>query len=154
MDFDLGYAENTGDFLDPNSWKILNKDENPQIHAWPNPDVIKVCNKYYAYTEVSLKEHGFEWISRGERKEPWLICEAVSDDGIRWKVLGWIRPRKDAHHYQVPEAFFMEEKGEKWIYLFYSIPVAGEPYDFRNRRICYMRRRVSEKELGMSISGK
>ena len=156
MDFDLGYAENSGDFLDPNSWDILNKDDRPQLHAWPNPDITKVDNVYYGYTEVNLNEHGWEWVSRGGREAPWLFCEAVSENGKDWQVLGWIRPREGIHHYQVPEAFSIRENGQTWIYLFYSVPVAGkDPYDFRNRYIHYMKRPVDPaKDLALAKSMK
>ena len=75
---------------------------------------------------------------------PWTgrqIAEAVSDDGLEWRELGFVRPDSDAPANHVPEALAIEEGGETWIVLFYACQNGGEPvYDYRYSRIRYMKR--------------
>jgi hypothetical protein len=67
------------------------------------------------------------------------IAEAVSSDGINWKVTGYLDPDSDTPADQVPEAFVMHQKdGRDKIYVFYACQIGGNPYDYQYDRIRYM----------------
>ena len=71
------------------------------------------------------------------------ICEAVSDDGLNWKTIGFIQPEDDAYATHVPQALVAEVEGKKWLYLFYSTQRGEETnYDYRYDRIRAMRREI------------
>lgn len=129
----MGYAECPADsFMEPSAWKIINAGKNPMLLNWPNPDVIKVGKKYYSYAD-----------SGGYGRHPWKgrqICEAVSDDGINWKVTGHIPPESDTPATHVPEALALEENGRTKIIVFYGCQVGGpdDNFDYRYNRIRYM----------------
>ena len=127
----MGYAECPADsFMKMSAWRVVRAGANPVMGEWPNPDVIKVGSKYYSYSDAGSYD-----------KHPWTrrhICEAVSDDGINWKVLGHIPPESDAPATHVPEALVIKENGRKKIIVFYACQIGGEPYDYRYNRIRYM----------------
>lgn len=127
----MGYAECPADrFVDATAWRIIRAGDKPALESWPNPDVIRVGGRYYSYADP----HGFD-------PHPWKgrrICEAVSDDGIDWKVTGHIPTDPDTPATHVPEALVLEENGKKKIVLFYSCQVGGEPYSYYYNRIRYM----------------
>ena len=130
-----GLAECEGDFLDPDDWEVLHAGDDPAIPNWVNPDVVKVGERYYSYADPYV--YGpHVWTGR-------QIAEAVSDDGVVWEELGFIRPDSDTPANQIPEALVIEEDGETWIVLFYACQIGGEPtYNFRYDRIRYMKRKV------------
>ncbi len=132
----MGYAENSGDFLNPADWKLVRYGENPCLWEFPNPDVVKVGDLYYAYGDPG-----------GYENHPWRgrkITEAVSSNGLDWRITGYIEPDADAPAIHVPEALVMKDKGKSTVYLFYSCQIGGEEenYDFRYNRIRYMYRLV------------
>ncbi len=130
----MGYAENQKDFLNPKDWKYIRIGDKPCLWEFPNPDVIKVNDLYYAYADPGGYEN-HEWKGR-------KITEAVSRDGINWQITGYIEPDPDTPATHVPEAFVMEENGKSVIYLFYSCQIGGEThYNFRYNRIRYMYRK-------------
>lgn len=135
----MGYAENRADFLNPNDWQVIRADREPCLWEFPNPDVVKVGGVYYACGDPS-----------GYANHPWTgrkIVEAVSRDGVNWRVLGYVEPDADAPAIHVPEALVLYEKGVARIYLFYACQIGGEPeYDYRYNRIRYMWRAVSPRE--------
>ena len=133
-DVAMGYAECPADrFLDPVAWRILRAGDNPVLHNWPNPDVVKVGRDYYSYADPQGFHGSHPWIGR-------RICEAVSADGVNWNVLGHILPDANTSATHVPEALVINEKERTKIIVFYSCQVGGEPYDFRYNRIRYMSR--------------
>lgn len=136
----MGYAENQGDFLDAKDWKCIRSGENPCLWEFPNPDVVKVKQLYYAYSDPGGYEpHG--WKGR-------KITEAVSVNGLDWQVIGYVEPDPDTPATHVPEALVMEKDGKSFIYLFYSCQIGGETtYNFRYDRIRYMYREVSDEEI-------
>lgn len=135
----MGYAENRGDFLNPDDWQVIRAGKQPCLWEFPNPDVVKVGKLYYAYADPG-----------GYANHPWIgrkIVEAVSRDGLDWQVLGYIEPDADASAIHVPEALVLSEKGATRIYLFYACQIGGEPeYNYRYNRIRYMWRVVSSEE--------
>lgn len=135
----MGYAENGGDFLKSQDWKYIRVGEKPCLWEFPNPDVIKVNDMYYAYADPGgYENHG--WKGR-------KITEAVSRDGIDWQITGYIESDPDTPAIHVPEAFVIEERNSPVIYLFYSCQIGGEPnYDFRYNRIRFMYRKLVDKD--------
>lgn len=135
----MGYAENSGDFLNPQDWQILRAGQQPCLAEFPNPDVVRVGDLYFAYGDPG-----------GYGPHPWTgrqIVEAVSLDGLDWVVLGYVEPDPDAPATHVPEAFVWREGGTTWLYVFYACQIGGEPYDYRYHRIRFLRRRVGAEEL-------
>jgi len=133
----LGYAENDdfgGDsFLNGNlrtsneiepgesQWRVIRADQNPVLENWPNPDVIKIYNKYYSFSDSATygppSLPGENFIDGGGDLR--LIVQAESNDGINWVKTGFIRPEGDdpAH---VPQAYNEFVDGENSLFLFYS----------------------------------
>jgi hypothetical protein len=130
----MGYAENRGDFTDPAQWKVLRAGAHPVLASFPNPSVIKVDVRYYAYGDPP------DYPGRGD---PWVkrqVFEATSMDGLNWTVLGYVGPDADTPACQVPQAAVLDTGGRKWIYVFYACQIGGQPYDWRYDRIRCMRR--------------
>jgi len=131
----MGLAENVGDFLDPDDWEVVHAGDEPALANWVNPDVVKVGEMYFSYADPYVYGN-HAWTGR-------QIAEAVSEDGVEWQELGFIKPDSDAPALHVPEALVLEEDGETWIVLFYACQIGGEPnYDYRYSRIRYMKRKV------------
>ncbi len=136
----VGYAENRGDFLERDNWKVVRAGDKPALPQFPNPDVVKVGNMYFAYGDPPTGlPH--PWITR-------KITEAVSRDGIDWMVLGYVDPEPGTPATHVPEAFVEDRGGGHWrIYVDYGCQRGGDPYDYRYDRIRMMWRDVDGAEL-------
>ena len=107
----MGYAENEGDFLDSDGYKIINNEQNPQIRDWPNPTVAKVNSTYYTFADPP----GYS-----EKMGPHrMITAASSQNGIDWKIEGRLMPEPD-YGTHVPEAYTEETEDGTWLYIFYS----------------------------------
>jgi len=136
----MGFAENTGDFTKSDGFKLLHAGTDPLIVQWPNPEVVKVGNRYHSFADPpgypGPRQSPNHWTSR-------QLCEAVSDDGLTWKIVGFIPPNLDAPACHVPQALVTTIDGKRWLYLFYATQRGGEPkYDFRYDHIRAMRREV------------
>lgn len=137
----MGYAENTGDFGRKEGFEIIHAGTEPLIINWPNPDVIRVGNTYYSYADPSgyppkRNDPNSGWTSRA-------LCEAVSEDGLNWEILGFIEPDMDTAACHVPQAFLRTLNGTSWLYLFYATQRGGSPqFDYRYNRIRSMRRQI------------
>lgn len=127
------YAENAGDFTEPTAWKIVRGLDNPCIWEFPNPDVVKAGDVYIAFGDP-----------RGHPEPGWAARKttcAVSENGLAWRLLGYIEPDEDVQANHVPEALVRREGGTTWLYVFY----AGQRFDdFRYRCIRAKRRPLSE----------
>ena len=73
----------------------------------------------------------------------------MSDDGLSWKIVGFIPPDKGVPANHVPEALLTKRDGQGWLYLFYATQkgtrfklTPGEDYDYRYDAIRAMRRPV------------
>ncbi|MBI1934829.1 hypothetical protein HYS31_00155 [Candidatus Woesearchaeota archaeon] len=149
---DMGYAEmqaaSTSDAFLTGTWNIINAGSNPAIKQWPNPNVIRAGNKYYSYSDPpdpsygSSNGEGWQWKAR-------KIAEAVSDDGISWKVTGYINPDPDCPATHVPEAYY--ENGK--IYVGYACQKGGNPYDYRYGEIRKMWKQVADNEILAELFG-
>jgi hypothetical protein len=130
----MGLAENDGDFLDPAAWHVVRAGDQPALANWVNPDVVKAGERYYSYADPYV--YG---------SHPWSgrqIAEAVSDDGLTWRELGFIKPDSDTPANQIPEALVLDDR----LILFYACQNGGEPYDYRYSRIRYMTRPINGDE--------
>ncbi len=139
----MGYAENTGDFATPGAFKPTHDlRARPLIKNWPNPDVVRINGRYHAFADPTgypptstHSESARMWSSRA-------LCEAVSDDGMTWRILGYIKNDKDAPACHVPQTLLTIISGERRLYLFYAVQRGGNPdYDYRYDRIRAMWRR-------------
>ncbi|MBP8131978.1 MAG: hypothetical protein KA184_20555 [Candidatus Hydrogenedentes bacterium] len=129
------YAENTGDFMNPADWRILRGMDNPCIYEFPNPDVVRAGNVYFAYADPG-GHPGDEWTRR-------KTTEAASTNGLDWVMLGYMNADADVQANHVPEALVRVEDGKTWIYLAY----AGQRMsDFRYECIRMKRREVTRAE--------
>lgn len=138
----MGYAENVGDFGADGGFVVRHDLRQPLIINWPNPEVIRVGNRYYAFADPcgypeKQGDPNAGWTSRA-------LCEAVSEDGLHWKVLGYLRSDADAAACHVPQALLTTIDGKEWLYLFYATQRGGNPYDYRYDRIRAMRRPADE----------
>ncbi len=114
---------------------VLRAGDNPLLPEWPNPAVIKVGKKYYSFADPS--GYGEGWPGR-------QLAEAESDDGLTWRILGWIPPDPDTPACHVPAPALLKEDGKDRIVLYYACQKGGDPYDYRYNRIRYMSREVGE----------
>lgn len=137
----MGYAENHDDFLNPDDWQVIRAGKNPCLWGFPNPDVIRVGDHYYAYGDPS-----------GYVNHPWIgrrIVEASSRDGLDWQILGYVLLDTDTPAIHVPEALVLHEGGKTWIYLFYACQSGGDAdHDYRYNRIRLMRRQADRCNAG------
>lgn len=139
----MGYAENEGAFDAPGAFRIKHDlMAAPMIPNWPNPEVIRIGGKYHSFADPcgyppKMNDPDKGWTSRA-------LCEAVSDDGLNWKVVGFIAPDPDAAALHVPQALVTRMDGREWLCLFYATQrgLRDNPalYDFRYDRIRAMRR--------------
>jgi hypothetical protein len=133
----MGYAECRGSFLEPTDWKVIRAGSSPVLRQFPNPDVVRVGSRLYAYGDPP-EGSNHPWTAR-------KITEAVSVDGLAWAILGYIRPESDAAALHVPEALVERTPSGTRIHLFYACQIGGEPYDYRYNRIRRMERPVSAR---------
>jgi hypothetical protein len=140
----LGYAENTGDFMQKGGFKIKHDLKQPLMENWPNPEVIRIGNTFHCFGDpvgYPIKPGESGWKSRQLR-------EAISSDGLLWEKLDFIPPDEDADACHVPQALVTTINGNKWLYLFYSTQIGYKKndsvYHFQYDRIQAMRRPVGK----------
>lgn len=113
----MGYAVNNGEFMDPTHWQVLHADENPQLRDWPNPEIVKINNRYYSFSDCT----GFG-TALGPQNDRQIVM-AYSTNGYEWKVIGRILPEDKMYGTHLPQTFVEEVNGEKILYIFYSMVV-------------------------------
>jgi hypothetical protein len=138
----MGYAENVGAFDAGGGFQIKHDLMKPLIPNWPNPEEIRVGKRYYSFADPC----GYP-PKKGDANEGWTsraICEATSDDGIAWKITGFIAPDADSAALHVPQALVTTVDGREWLYVFYATQrgLRDTPnlYDYRYDRIRAMRK--------------
>lgn len=138
----MGYAENTGAFDLPGGFRVQHDlRAEPLIKNWPNPEVVKVGDVYYAFADPAgypptdaADVSSRMWSSR-------QLCEAVSKDGRTWRILGYLPPDEDTPACHVAQALLTTIQGERRLYLFYATQRGGgPPYDYRYNAIRAMYR--------------
>ena len=130
-----------GRFDEPNGFKIVRGGADPLLVLWPNPEVVKVGNRYHSFADPP----GYP----GKRQSPKSLGPAANSarpsptTGSDWTIVGFIPPDDDAPACHVPQALVTAVDGKQWLYLFYATQRGGEPrYDFRYDRIRAMRREI------------
>jgi hypothetical protein len=146
----MGYAENTGEFGAKEGFQLKHNPREPLIKTWTNPAVVKVNGKYHCFADppgypptVSDTANGRLWSTR-------QLCEAVSDDGLHWDIVGFIPPDDGVPACHVPQPLETKLDGKEWLYLFYATQKGtrfklnpGEDYDYRYDAIRAMRRKIN-----------
>jgi hypothetical protein len=139
----MGYAENRGDFGDTGGFQIQHDLEKPLIRDWPNPEVIRIGDAYHSFSDAPGYPGKSGWTARQLR-------EAVSEDGITWRLRDFISPDDDTEANHVPQALATTIEGQPWLYLFYSTQVGTKRndgvYHFEYDRIRAMRRPIVNPE--------
>jgi hypothetical protein len=114
----------------------------PLLTNWPNPEVIRIGNTYHSFADPSgypIKPGESKWKSRQLR-------EAVSSDGLSWRMLDYIPPDQDADACQIPQVLIAEMDGKEWLYLFYATQIGTAKkdgiYHYQYDRIRAMRRLI------------
>ena len=121
----MGYAENDTEFLGKNGFRIQHELTQPLLKNWPNPNVVRIDGVYHSFADPTgypIEEGESHWKSR-------QLCEAISDDGIRWKRLDFIDPDRGIDACQVPEAFVTTLDGKRWLFLFYATQIGYRKKD-------------------------
>ena len=142
----MGYAENHGDFMNPDDWEVIRAGDNPCLPHMCNPDVKYINGKYFCYGDPDATYYGASndrlnidgWTKR-------QLVEAQSDDGINWTVTGYILPDEDTFADHVPCIYY--EQGV--LFLFYATQIGyGDVnetegvYDYKYDRLRYMIRSI------------
>ena len=72
----LAHAECYGNPMDSANWKITHDLSSPLLDEWPNPDVVRLGDKYYSVSDPGNwpQQHSHSWMRR-------QIAQAISDDG-------------------------------------------------------------------------
>ncbi len=112
----MGYAVNNGDFLEPSHWQVIHAEQTPQLRDWPNPEVCRIGDKYYAFSDAP----GYG-VSRGGAQNDRQLVMAVSDNGWDWRVLGRFLPESKEWGTHLPQTFVDDAGGVTRLYLFYSM---------------------------------
>jgi len=138
----MGYSENSGNFSKKNGFKIKHNLKKSVIENWPNPEIIKIGNKYHAFADPTgypIEKDQSPWMSRQLR-------EAVSTDGIHWKKLPFIKPDKDASACQIPQTLVTKIDGTNYLYLFYATQIGNNKkdgtYHYQYDKIRAMKRKI------------
>ena len=140
----MGYAENSGDFLQSGGFEIRKDLEKPLLTLWANPEVVRIGNTYHCFGDppgYPVEPGASEWQARQLR-------EAVSPDGLNWAKLDFIPPDADTEACHVPQALVMRVDDQEWLYLFYATQIGtrkndGE-YHYQYDRIRAMRRLIKK----------
>lgn len=142
----MGHAENAGDFSDADGFTITHDLSQPLMTTWPNPEIIRIGNKYHSFSDPPGYPTGKDE-SKWKRRQ---LREAVSADGVRWEKLPFIPPDEDADACHVPQVLVTTVNGRKWLYLFYATQVGYKKndgkYHFQYDRIRAMRRPIADPE--------
>lgn len=98
----MGYAELIGPptletFLSYN-WVIKKGLHEPALTNWPNPEVIKLPFGYLSFSDPRGHEKGEKWIGR-------KTSIAYSENGLDWRVLGYLQADNDCAANHIPEVF-------------------------------------------------
>ncbi|MDX9972184.1 MAG: hypothetical protein RBU21_04235 [FCB group bacterium] len=132
----MGYAEAEKDGFLNGKFRLKRSADNPALREWPNPTVVKAGDHYYAFSDPS--GYGEGWAGR-------QMAQAISEDGLRWQIMGYFPPDKDTPACQVPSATIIQDDEATWMVVFYACQVGGSPeYDYRYDRIRYMKRKILE----------
>ena len=143
----IGYAEAEADadIMLSSSWKKINELDNPMYRDFPNPEVIKINGRFYAFGDPYPGNHGanpavFNSYPKHMGWELRQIVVLVSDDGYKWRPVGWIERDSDAQANHVPCLY---HEGDT-LYIFYAAQILGD-YKYDKIRVIEINREVFEK---------
>lgn len=143
----LGLAVNRGDFTGGGGFALQHDPAEPLLANWPNPEMVRIGGRWHSFADPA----GYP-VPPDTRPDaaPWLgrqLREAVSDDGIHWRLMDFISPDDDAPACHVPQALVTRVDGRDWLYLFYATQKGYRPdggrYHYEYDRIRAMRREVA-----------
>jgi len=134
LNYNMLYAENSGDFFNPNHWQIIRGMDDVALVNFPNADVIKMGELYFAFGDpVHIEGPETGWAAR---KLTW----AVSATGLDWRVVGYMDADPGWQANQVPQALVVGDL----IYLTYAVQIPG---DYRYESIRMKRWQLSSDEI-------
>ena len=133
----MGYAESAEETFMEADFRVLRAGSEPLLPEWPNPAVIKVGKHYYSFADPA--GYGEGWPGR-------QLAEAISEDGLMWRILGYLPPDPDTPACHVPSAALVHHDERPWLVVFYACQIGGKPYDYRYDRIRYMKRAIGNDE--------
>jgi hypothetical protein len=127
--------------MNPDDWKVIRAGATPALPQFPNPDVTRVGDVYFAYGDPPTG-HPHPWITR-------KLTEAISLNGRDWLVLGYVEPDADTQAIHVPQALVLPEGDAHRLWVTYACQIGGdvEAYDYRYNRIRAMSRLITEADL-------
>jgi hypothetical protein len=140
----LGYAESKGEFDAKDGFKVVRAGDKPLLVNWLNPDVVKVGKRYHCFGDAIDMRRTKKFPPEKYPLRHLAICEAVSDDGLDWKVVGFLPHEDDVPSASIPQATVLKVDGKDWLYLFYAAQKGGDPYDYRYDRIRAMRQAITK----------
>jgi hypothetical protein len=114
----MGYAVNRTDFMEPGNWKVIRAGEEPLLRNWPNPEVVKIKGRYYAFSDAP--HFG---TARGGPQNDRRIVMAVSETGLDWRIIGHILPEDERFGTHLPQTYVEETDGTLYLYIFYSMVI-------------------------------
>lgn len=144
----IGYAENSDDFMDGDSWKKISTDKKPVLTKFVDFDIVKIGKIYYAYGDPFLDWHGVSDKEITIYEKNWSgrqIVEAQSYDGIDWKITGYFRPDPGMPANQIPQVFLDHKK--KRVCIFYATQRGTrmeKEYDWKWDNFRYMYRNLKD----------
>lgn len=125
----MGLSECRSEFAAPKSFELVHQLDAPLLENWPNPEVIRMSDGWHSFSDpggypvpAGTPADAAGWMSRQLR-------EAVSEDGLHWKLLDFIPPDLDAPACHVPQALVTTIDGRNWLYLLYSTQRGNKLHD-------------------------
>lgn len=122
-----GYAENHGDFINPDDWQFINYYDNPlNIVGSTDFDVIKIGDIYYGFANTWINYFGLtydylanyplsDWQSMGST----CLTQFMSYDGIEWTPIGYFYPDDDTPANNCSQVMYDPKTNN--ICLFYAV---------------------------------
>lgn len=141
----IGYAENEGDFMNPEDWVVITGDTTPVKSQFVDIDVVKIGDIYYAYGDPFLYAQGIYDSSIANEDPSWSlrqIVEMQSYDGINWTVTGYFRPDPGYPTNQIPQVFLDHKTGNVCIFYANQQGMEGGVYNWHWKTINYMYRSI------------
>jgi len=124
----IGYweAETNADIMLSSSWTPINIDANSMYKNFPNPDVIKISEKYYCVGDPAPVSHRANPACFADIANGWQLRQIMflaSNDGYNWRPAGWIDHDSDTKANQVACLYCENDT----MYVFYATQIV-DPY--------------------------
>jgi len=125
------------------SWRLVNYDDNNMYHVeLPNSNILKIGERYYLASDPHVESHGANTrlVPKDGLMSRRQIAFLVSDDGYKWRSVGWIERDNDAAANHVPCLYYENDI----LYVFYAAQIPGD-YRYDKIRILEIKKEVFEK---------